>query len=68
MKQKYDCVSWKTKKWKTLRQSSTMKKRIVKSEDTLSDLWDNLMHTNIHIIRVLERRERGRKFILRNNS
>ena len=29
-----------------------------RSEDSLGDLWDNIKHTNIHIIGVPEREER----------
>ena len=29
-----------------------------KNEDSLRDLWDNIKHTNIHIIGVPEREER----------
>ena len=36
-------------------------KRKKKSEDSLRDLWDNLMHTNIHIIGVPEGEERERE-------
>ena len=33
-------------------------KRMKKSEDSLRDFWDNIKHTNIHIIGVPEREER----------
>ena len=33
-------------------------KRTKRSEDSLRDLWDNIKHTNIHIIGVPERDER----------
>ena len=33
-------------------------KRIKRNEDHLRDLWDNIKHTNIHIIRVPEGEER----------
>ena len=33
-------------------------KRIKRNEDRLRDLWDNIKHTNIHIIGVPEREER----------
>ena len=36
-------------------------KRILKSDKSLRDLWDNIKHTNIHIIRVPEGEERERK-------
>lgn len=40
-------------------------KRILKSEDTLRDLYDNIKQNNIHITvsRRGRERERGRKFI-----
>ena len=44
---------------------------IENNEDSLRDLWDNIKHTNIHIIRILEGkvRERGpKKIIWRDNS
>ena len=33
-------------------------KRMERNEDSLRDLWDNIKHTNIHIIGVPEREER----------
>ena len=33
-------------------------KRMKRNEDSLRDLWDNLEHTNIHILRVAEVEER----------
>ena len=40
-------------------------KRIKRNEDSLRDLWDNIKHTNIHIIGVPEgeEREKGPKKI-----
>ena len=35
-------------------------KRKKRSEDSLRDLWDNIKHTNIHIIGVPEGEERKR--------
>ena len=35
-----------------------IEKRMKRNEDSLSDLWDNIKHTNIHIIGVPEREER----------
>ena len=32
-----------------------IEKRMKRNEDSLRDLWDNIKHTNIHIIGVLER-------------
>ena len=43
-------------------------KRILKTEDSLRDLWDNIKYTNIQIIRVLEeeKKKKGmRKFLKR---
>ena len=39
---------------------------IEKNEDSLRDLWDNVKHTNIHIIGILEGKvkERGPKKII----
>ena len=41
-------------------------KRMKRSEDSLRDLWDNIKHTNIHIIRVQEEieKEKGPEKIL----
>ena len=36
-------------------------KRIKRNEDRLRDLWDNIKHTNIHIIGVPEGEERERE-------
>ena len=40
------------------------------SEESLRELWDNIKHTNIHIIGMPEgeERERDRKNIRRDNS
>ena len=39
-------------------------KRMKRNEDSLRDRWDNIKHTNIHIIGVLEEeREKGPKKI-----
>ena len=35
-----------------------IEKWLRKNEDSLRDLWDNIKHTNIHIIRVPEGEER----------
>lgn len=40
-------------------------KRILKNEDCLRDLSENIMCANIHII---EKKERSRKLISRNNG
>ena len=34
------------------------RKRMKRNEDSLRDLWDNIKHTNIHIIGVPEGKER----------
>ena len=49
--------------WKSLPQN--MEKRRKRSEDSIRDLWDNIKHTNIHIIGVPEgeEREKGPKKI-----
>ena len=44
--------------WKSLGQNT--EKRRKRSEDSISDLWDNIKHTNIHIIGVPEGEERER--------
>ena len=46
-------------------------KRLKTNEESLRELWDNVKHTNIHIIRVPEGEERERvteKNIPRDNS
>ena len=35
-----------------------IEKRMKRNEDSLRDLWDNIKHTNIHIIGVPEGEER----------
>lgn len=39
---------------------SKMKKRIKKNEDSIRELWDNIMHTNIHITGVPEEKREGK--------
>ena len=43
------------------------KNRMKRNEDSLRDLWDNIKHTNTHIIVVLEEDERKdmRKYLKR---
>ena len=36
-------------------------KRLKTDEESLRDLWDNVKHTNIHIIGVPETERRGQK-------
>ena len=47
---------WKTEWWKSLPQNR-IKKKMKINEDSLRDLWDNIKHTNIHIIGVPEGKE-----------
>ena len=44
-----------------------IEKRMKRNEDSLRDLWDNIKHTNIHIIGVPEEDERKdlRKYLKR---
>ena len=42
MKQKKGSVIWKTEHWDSPKQSSKKKKRILKSEDSLRNQWDNI--------------------------
>ena len=44
-----------------------IEKRMKRNEDSLRDLWDNIKHTNIHIIGVPEGQERKdpRKYLKR---
>ena len=37
-----------------------IEKRMKRNEDSLTDLWENIKHTNLCIIRVPERGERER--------
>ena len=38
--------------------AQNIEKRMKRNEDSLRDLWDNIKHTNIHIIGVPEGEER----------
>ena len=40
--------------------ASNKEKRMKRIEDSLRDLWDNIKHTNIQIIEVLEEKEKKR--------
>ena len=57
-------MTWRTEWWKSLSQS---RKKNEKNEDSLRDLWDNIKHTNIHIIGAPEGEERKdlRKYLKR---
>lgn len=52
------------KLWKSVR-IAKKKKGILKNKERLGDIWDNIKHTNSHIIGFSEgeKRERGRKVI-----
>ena len=39
----------------------SVEKRMKKNEDSLRDIWDNIKHTNIHFIEVLEGEEREKE-------
>ena len=41
-------------------EQNKVKKKMRRNEDSLRDLWDNIKHTDIHIIEVPEGEERGR--------
>jgi len=47
-----------------------IEKRRKRNEDILRDLWDNIKHTNIHIVGVPEGEEskKGPEKIFRDNS
>ena len=43
----------------TFSQQNIKKKELKKNKDSLRDLWNNIKHTNIHIIGVSEGEEKG---------
>ena len=55
MHKKKSVVNWMIQKnrsmnWKSTGNHPSLKaNRIFKNEDSLSDLWDNIKHTNVHI-------------------
>lgn len=52
-------VNWKTGQWNSHKQSSKKKKRTLKSEDSLSDSWNNIKWNNICIVSLpVEEREK----------
>ena len=53
-------MTLKVKYWKKLLQSRIKKKRMKRTEDSLTDLWDNIKHTNIRIIGVPEEEEKNK--------
>ena len=50
MKQKKEPVKSKIRQWNSSNQSNKKEKKIIKSEHSLKDLWDNIRWTSIHII------------------
>ena len=50
-------MSWKTEWWKTAEEQSKVK-RMKRTVDSIRDLWENIKHTNIRIIGVLEEEEK----------
>ena len=52
-------MRWKTEWWKSQTQEKKIKeKRMKRTEESLRDLWDNIKHTKIHMIGILEGEER----------
>ena len=43
----------------TATEQNIEKKRMKRNEDSLRDLWDNIKHTNIHIIQGRRRSKKG---------
>ena len=41
-------------------------KKNLKNEDSLKNIWNNIKHSNIQIIGILHREERGTKTLLNN--
>ena len=56
MIQRNRSTSWKTEQWRSLKLKT--KKKIKRNEESLRQLWNNIMQTNIHIARIPEREER----------
>ena len=48
---------WNIREQKTTNQNDKKKKESKKNEDSVSNLWDNFKHSNIHIIGVPEGEE-----------
>ena len=61
-------MPWRTQYWKSLLQNRIQKKeqKKNKNEDGLRDFWDNIKHTNIRIIGVLE--GKGKKAMVPHSS
>ena len=60
LKQKNELVSWKIKWWHSEEQNTV--KRMKRTEDSLRDFWDNIKHTNIHIIWVPEEEKKKKGY------
>ena len=54
-------ISGMDKRLEEITQAEQIKERIKNNENSLRELWDNIKHTNIHIIGVLEREERDKR-------
>ena len=54
-------MSWKTEWWKTAEEQSKVK-RMKRTVDSIRDLWENIKHTNIRIIGVLEEEEKKKMY------
>ena len=57
MIQRSGSANWKTEYWKSPKLAEK-RKRIVKNEDSLRDLWDNIKHNNSCTRRASEEEER----------
>ena len=61
MKLRIKSMIWNIRKEKTTNQNHKKKKKIQKSKDSVSSLWDSFKHSNIHIIGVSEGEEKEQK-------
>ena len=57
MKPRIKSAIWNIRKQKITNQKNKKKKESKKNEDSVSNLWDNFKHSNIHIIGVPEGQE-----------
>ena len=57
MIQRSGSANWKTEYWKSPKLAEK-RKRIVKNEDSLRDLWDSIKYIYICTLGVLEEREK----------
>ena len=62
MKLRIKSIIWNTRKQKAINQNNNKKKESKKNEDSVSSLWDNLKHSNIHIIRMPEGEKKEQEF------